>query len=790
MQVESIMDRSGQVMPTESLPRPLTSLIGREREVVEVADLLRRPEVQLVTLTGPGGVGKTRLAITVASNVVDAFPDGVCFVDLSPLQEPGIVIPIVAQAIGLRGQPDSLQSLLMTLMQGQRRLLLLDNFEQVIAAAPHISGLLMGAPSLTVMVTSREPLRVSGEREYPVGPLSLPVDATAFSQDELSQLDAVRLFTDRARAVLPSFALTSENAGAVIEICRRLDGLPLAIELAAARVKALPPAALLARLGQRLPVLTGSRRDVPERQQTMRGAIAWSHDLLTLPEQTLFRRLAVFVGGFSLEGAEAVVTSPEEPGIDVFAGIASLIDKSLIRPDPSATAEPRYVMLETIREFAHEQFMASGEANAVCAAHVAWCIALAEEWRIYGDTRHLPEMAGRVEPPLTTEYDNVRAALAWLEEIGDRAALARLAGAMWWFWLAHGTRADGIHWLQLGSAVEGDTSYNKLSRLWIIQGVASLSLNSGKYDDALVAVHESLALSRELGEHVAEATAMAMIGYCAICIGDYDSAIDPLQESIQINQRIGHWRAAATVNSMNGLSAYGMGRFDEAAAILEETSAVLRESGDSFDLAVALNTLALVRCGQGNHAEAAALLTESLPIWRDLTNHENVAEWLADVATVATATDEAELAIRLLGSAYALRDRVGYAFSYPERATYERVEQRLRERSSPETFDRAWRLGSVTALERVLAEATAYLDQLRQPAAPSHPAQPESLFGLTPRERDVLRLLTQGKSDKEIADTLFIGLRTVETHVSNLLGKLGAHNRAEATALAVRNDLV
>ncbi|HET7055389.1 MAG TPA: hypothetical protein VFI12_02940, partial [Thermomicrobiales bacterium] len=449
-----------------TLPSSLTRLVGRADELLALAALVRDPEVRLLTLTGPGGVGKTRLALTVARQVSDAFPDGVLFIDLSPIRDPALVAPTIAQTLGLSGGSNPVQLVLSVIAQ-DHCVLVLDNFEQVVDAAPVVADLLIGAPDLTIIATSREPLKVSGEQEYPVAPLALP-PAALQSPDELAHFDAVQLFAARARAVVPSFVLAPVNAPQVADICRRLDGLPLAIELAAALVKTLPVSVLLARLEQRLPVLAGTRRDSPERQQTMRNAIAWSYMLLPPDEQTLFRRLGVFVGGCTLEAAEAI-GAVGDTGIDVIRALSSLVDKSLVRLDSAALGGPRYLMLETIHEFALEHLQDSAEHDAVRAAHAAWFSRVAEERQMHGDNWIEPPSAGHAVPPVEVDFANVRAAMSWYGDSGNVTELARMAGGVYWYWHVHGPRREGLDLLRTAWHANPDTVRDKQSRMWAME---------------------------------------------------------------------------------------------------------------------------------------------------------------------------------------------------------------------------------------------------------------------------------------------------------------------------------
>ncbi|MDP9354838.1 MAG: hypothetical protein M3R02_06070, partial [Chloroflexota bacterium] len=420
-----------------NLPLQPTPFLGREREVAQVVARLRDPQIRLLTLTGPGGMGKTRLGLQAAAEVVESFPDGVWFVPLAPVRDPTLLPAAVAEVLGVREEgARPLAEVVASFLHEKRLLLVLDNLEHLLpAGASAVGALLTAAPGLTVLATSRAPLRLRAEREHGVLPLPLPRRQPPPTADQLNLYEAVRLFVERALAVQPSFAVTNENAPAVAEICHRLDGLPLAIELAAARVRLLPPQALLARLEQRLPLLTGGALDAPARQQTLREAMAWSYDLLTLDEQKLFRRLAVFVGGFDLAAADAVVGSPRsgELGLDVLDGVERLARHSLLRQEEGRGGEPRFAMLATIREYGLEQLAASGEADEARQRHAAFFLTLAENAASAFMRMEHQNWLERFE----ADHDDLRAALEWALGREPETALA-LAGALKDFWFVRG----------------------------------------------------------------------------------------------------------------------------------------------------------------------------------------------------------------------------------------------------------------------------------------------------------------------------------------------------------------
>ncbi len=790
--VSVVGDGTPGVLPP---PVPLTSLVGRQREAAAVSALLRQPDVRLLTLTGPGGIGKTRLALHVAAELAPDFADGVAFVDLAAIRDPDLVLPAIARALGSRETTNGhLLDQLATFLTGRQMLLILDNVEQVVAASPAIAALLVASGGLTILATSRVVLHVSGEYAFPVPSLTLPDPARPAGAAHLAEVDAVTLFLQRARAADPAFTLNETNAQTIAEMCTRLDGLPLAIELAAARVRLLSPEALLARLSGRLRLLTGGAHDQPLRLRTLRDAIAWSHDLLTPQDQQLFACLAVFAGSFTLAAAEEVVRLTGDARSADLEGIGSLLDQSLLRRVTAVTAgeaDPRFAMLETIREYGLERLDASPEATATRDAHAAYFLALAE--RSDPDQgRQTRDLA--LPRLLAAEHENFRAALAWLDVSDNPLLLLRLVTALASSWHLHGHRREGIGWLE--RALARCATADQPVRMRALRRAGSLAWELGDYPRAVAWLEGSLVIARELADRAGSGWALLNLGVVAEKQGDDDRADALYGEALSLFREAGDLPGVANALINLGDTAYRQNEDARAAALSDGALAVSRDLDDETYLAMALCNVGQLALAHHDAAQARALYEESLALARRATDALNIADALAGLAGVTLLEGQPATAIRWLAAVQALCDAVGTP-SVPHDRQFTRALAAARSRLTPTTFADAWSTGLTLALDEAAAETTGadpdggFLATTRDPSpVSSSQTPPAAVHGLTSRELDVLRLLVAGRSDREIAEHLFISRRTAQFHVANIFAKLGVNSRTAAATTAIATGLV
>jgi predicted ATPase/DNA-binding SARP family transcriptional activator/DNA-binding CsgD family transcriptional regulator len=806
-----------------NLSAPMTSFVGRVQEIVEVKRTLAM--TRILTLAGAGGSGKTRLACEVARDLIGAYPDGVWMVELAALSEPGLVAQEVAGALGVTERPgEPLADTLVDSLRGKEMLLVLDNCEHLIDGAAHLAEeLLRSCPRLRILATSREPLSIAGEAVLQVDPLSLPERDGQASVEGLMRYEALRLFVDRARLRLPDFELTQYNARAVARVCWKLDGMPLAIELATARMGALAVEQVAQRLDVSLDVLSGTNRTAAPRQQTLRATIDWSHKLLSETERTFFRRLSVFAGGWTLEAAEAVCPGGSVEEGDVLNLLGGLVDKSLVVAGAPTGGAMRYRMLEPIRQYARQKLAESGEANEVRDWHAAYFLALAEEAE--------PELARQQQgvwgERLEAEHDNLRGALSWVLKRGEVGLALRLGAALWRFWYTRGYLSEGIRWLERVLA-DDDPTASRI-RVKALEGMGWLVQLQGDNERGNATYQEMLRLSRELGDKGNIATALNSLGTVAAQHGDNKRARALLQENLEVISELeADGDPAATLkkfyvfNLLGYLAIHEENDYARGTTLWEESLALAREAGDTYLVGNTLSNLghpafmqgeyerakalseealayahelggvragfaasALINLGVaalclGERERAAGSFQEALLVSQDTGVKPQVIESLEGMASVAGVLREATRAAHLWGAAEAAREATGIALSPGERTLHEPYLASALSRLGEAAWEEALAEGRAMSLEE--AAAYALSEDVDQPQSPIvHEPSPyfEPMGNLTPREQETALLVARGLTNRQISTKLSISERTAGNHVAKILKKLGLRSRAQ-----------
>ena len=812
-------------MTFSNLPVQLTSFIGRERELAEVEQLVSAS--RLVTFTGAGGCGKTRLAIQVANNIKDRFEDGVWLVDFMPLSEPGLVPQHVAQTLGLRPTPNQpLNESLLNFARPKQMLLILDNCEHLITACAQLIQQLLTAPGLNLLTTSRQSLAVSGEMIYQVQGLALPSFdlTTAFDPQDLNQYDAVHLFVERARAISPHFTITPENAQAIIEICRRLDGIPLALELASARLNVLTSQQIAARLDDRFSLLTsGQLSTVMTHHQTLRAAIDWSYELLSPEEQTLLRRLAVFDAGCTLDTAENVCVREVITKERILDLLSSLVDKSLVMAETSGRAEARYRLLETIREYALGKLEESGETSRLRDRHLDLLVARSEEIALKLQT---PSFQNLWFSWLDGELDNLRAALNWAQESGQVESGLRLAIALFGFWTSHGSMQEGRNWYERLLAQANE----KVPIMLRATAAFNAGMTAGFLGDVTAArAHErtAVALCEAAGEEGLEllALAQAPIGVAAIVNGDFATAYITAERSVELLRKVGYDAELPLGLATQAVAAIGLGKYQLARSLIEEALAAAHKWDDPYNVALivsffayleqveqnyaqaqalydeALRTLrelggtseeprvlqglAHLRLQQGNLEQAYALICESVMLYQSQGNIKGLGECLIGFGVLASERGMQAEAVRLLTTGATHGVSVYLSLLLAEGREYKRYLAAARSQLKEHEFQQAQQEGRSQTLEQAVEYALSLPLGSAAPTTKLH----DEFGGLTEREREIVSLIGQGTTNGEIATELVLSKRTVEKHVANIRSKLELTSRAQIVRWAIEHNL-
>jgi predicted ATPase/DNA-binding winged helix-turn-helix (wHTH) protein len=700
-------------VPPNNLSKTLPLLVGREKQIAEIRDLLSLTHSRLVTLTGVGGTGKTRLAQAVAEEVLEKFDDGVFLIELAGITKPALVQSSIAEALGITEIGGaSILDVLKTYLREKRILLIIDSFEHVVGAASQVGELLSASKAVKVLVTSRIPLHLDGEVEFVVPPLSVPTEPHDLSIDELFEFEAVKLFVERARNSNARFALTEGNARSVAEICARLDGLPLAIELAAAWVKLLAPHAILEKLGNRLKLLTRRSSDLPTKQQTMRGAVDWSYNLLTHDERQVFQCLSVFAGGFSMEGAEAVITGAksvtERENIDVLDVIRSLVEQSLLAAVEQPDGDIRFRMLEVVRDFAAETLVASGEGELLRRRHAEYFLAFSEnaEPEIYGG-KQLQWVT-----KLEREHDNIRAALGWSLEHDPEIEL-RLAAAIFYFWLFRGHYVEGLGWLKSALEKIGDAMSSELAKAY--HGAGRISFRLGDYVSARDYWTAGLRVGRIVNDQKQVAQAGLGLGHLCLTECDYEAARSLMSESLAIGKVIDDKSVHIKALSSLGMLAYLQEDYQTWQEFSEEAARLSRETGDRASLAISLNNIFEAHYQAGQYALANDCAREALVIARELNYKYAIRGCLVNFASLAIKQGQMARAAQLAGAAEKLLEALGETLTFGEaqsdRANLSELYQALNETAIAAAFERGHKLrledACALALENIAEESAA-----------------------------------------------------------------------------------